>query len=245
MWCSCSGARDRDTGYAWPNISGQGDQRVMVHANCRKPSRMVFEKETFMYVPRSATAMLSASGKITGIHEVTYATQAGKVVCLFYHPYPRRSMDPNPGRHLLMELWRKLDAEVDGLKTVNNPHAEYHKNRARAFAEVIADFMSAFYPTANDVVREALVRHDARVAGTEHETPGLAEHLWDPTKNIDGTDRISFSSGPAKKAAAKPAAKLNEQQQIFVRKALADGMKADVLAGMFKVPEADIESLRG
>jgi Arc/MetJ-type ribon-helix-helix transcriptional regulator len=246
VWCRC---KTSDGGYTWPNTSGQG-QVMMVHGICRKPSRMVLEKETSMYAPRTATAVLGASGKQTGIHEVTFVTPAGKVVCLFYHPYVRKmGMENHPGRHLLLEIWQKLDEEVYGLKVADSPHTEYHKNRARAFAETLALLMAPFYPTADDVVREAVARWQARQAGESHDTPGLAEHLWDPMKNMDGSPRTVVGNGTATKSRTtktKTQVGLQPQQEAFIRKALADKvMDAPSLAAMFKVDMSAIERLIG
>lgn len=149
------------------------------------------------------------------------------------------------GRALLLETWQLLDdatATILG-DPVDHERFDTAKAQARAYANVLALFMQPFFNSADEVVREAVKRHKARRANEEHVTPGLAEEIWDPMKNWDGSPRVEFSSQPAK---PKSVSKLQPQQEVFIRKAVGDGtMKAEVLADMFKVDISVINEIVG
>jgi hypothetical protein len=155
------------------------------------------------------------------------------------------------GRALLQETWKLLDEATDKIMSFNkdpwspdNIGLTGAKAEARAYANVLTLFMKPFFNSADDIVREAVKRHKARVNGEERQTPGLAEHIWDPTKNWDGSDRVSFENTPKPKVSVLEA-KLQPEQKVFVQKALADGiMDPAALAGMFKVSISVIEECR-
>ena len=89
---------------------------------------------------------------------------------------------------LVEQMWHMLDREVDSIKGHVNADGQvqfaadptYHQTRARAFAESIAIFMTPFFATADDVVRESLKRWQARKDGdTEYETAGLGHRRYE------------------------------------------------------------------
>lgn len=83
----------------------------------------------------------------------------------------------------LAPIWEKLDAEVDIMKGIGrSEHAgddeiredmQAARYRAGAYAETLAILMPPFFSTKKEIVNEALVRHENRVAGVDYETPGL------------------------------------------------------------------------
>ena len=101
------------------------------------------------------------------------------------------------GRSLLLDTWKLLDSKVDIIMSEpNDPHGDNSveaearsraKYEARGIAEVLANFMSPFFDSADDIVREAVARYKARSSGADHETPGLAEEIWSPNRRWDGT----------------------------------------------------------
>lgn len=154
------------------------------------------------------------------------------------------------GRALLLEIWKKLDYAtiqvMDSRELGNDADKAAASARARAYADTLALFMPPFFDNADDIVREAVKRYKADQAGTDHVTPGLAEHIWNPTKNWDGTERVlpGVESKPRKKTEAKQTT-LQPQQIEFIKKALADGiMQPAALAGMFKVSQSVVEQYR-
>lgn len=180
MWCICTGGGK----HGFTRIS---NSNLWGCAECLKPTRLVFEKVTDMYAPATAIALLSVHVREDGIHEVKWATPAGEKVTLSYHPYPRK-VDMNQGRGLLLSLWQRLDIAFAGLKDApGDPEIALAKLQCRTLAEVLAEFMQPFFTSADDIAREAQRRYQAQQTGTEYETPGLAEKIWDPNSRWDGT----------------------------------------------------------
>jgi hypothetical protein len=238
MWCRCL------RGWKQSGYVQQPDSDLWVHSACMLPAKMVFEKVTDMLAPKNATGVNKVIGRDTGIFEITFFTTEGKTTVLAYHPYPRK-VGMDQGRGILLSLWQKLDDEVDLLNDPSGMHQEYHKNRARAFAESLALMMQPFFTSADDIVREAVWRHKCRTEGTEHETPGLAEEVWDPTKNWDGTDRVLAGAGPAGSVRPDPTPVSPEEREA-IKNALAAGtFSVEKLAELFKKSPAVIEACRG
>jgi hypothetical protein len=98
---------------------------------------------------------------------------------MYFHPYPQKVDMPSQD-DLLVELWNKLDNAVDDLKKLPSFNEDYIRGECFAFSQAIHIVMRPFYPARVDVVKEAMVRWEARQAGTEHESPGLAETIWRP-----------------------------------------------------------------
>lgn len=216
MWCVSNPCK----GFGYIALE---DSLLWGCAGCRKPSRMVFEKVTDMRVPHKATAILGSHGGADGVWHSRFATENGIKTCLTYHPYPRK-VDMDQGRELLLQTWKKLDAHVDIIKDPKSAdELFYSKAAARTLAEVLVMFMKPFYATSDDIVREAMNRWKSRQDATEHETPGLAEVIWDPTKNWDGSDRTLPGAG------VKTAKKIPET-------ALNSSIKG-IMSGMFTVSQ--------
>lgn len=181
MWCKCGNTK----GYACVDDSGYDD--LWVCAQCKKPTRQVFESITAMRVPRGCVAILGVQGHLDGTSLVTFATSAGKTQCMFFHPYPQKVDMPRQD-DLLVDLWNRLDQTVDKIRSAEHQHeAEFNKAQGLAFAESISIVMRPFYEDATAVLRESMARWKARQAGVEHDTPGLAESIWDPASRFDGT----------------------------------------------------------
>lgn len=238
MWCTCGNRQ----GYACVYEDGKQTD-LWVCSRCRKPTRLVFKGHTDMLVPKGATALLSCTGRGDGITECRFATPEGKVTTLTYTPYPRK-VDMDQGRGHLLNIWEKLDTELALIKQdVGGHYAEYHKARAGALAEVLAGLMAPFFTTREEITREALARWTAKQEGRDHVTPGLAEEVWDPQRNFDGSPRTPVGGGTA--VVTTKALKLRPEQVAFVKKALDGGMMdAPALAGMFKVDVSEIEACR-
>lgn len=226
MHCTC-GARNGH-GPVYDEDGRQTD--LWVCAKCRKPSRAFFARKCGMHVPKDAVAPLSEFGRADGIHQITFACRGGdKKVVLTYHPYPFGVGDMSKGRHYLLELWKKLDSEVAALKAAVGPMAsvaDYHKHRAAAFSEVIHMLMADFYPTRDDVVREALARWEHRNdSPNDHETPGLAEKYFDPLQRV----------APVASAPVKTGRELSQDEIDAAKAGIAGGMfTVEQLADMFK-----------
>lgn len=260
MYCTCGKQKD---GYTVALLDGEPQWGCWVCANCHKLSQTVFRKLTNMYAPFGAKACLSVYGRANGISEIRWAMEDGtRKTTIEFHPYPRK-VDMNAGESLLRRTWELLDSKVDiilaepngpGDNALEAAARERARYEARGIAETLAIHMKPFFESADDIVKEAVKRHKARKAGAAHETPGLAEHLWDPNTNWDGTPRVKVAEPKSRTrpvAAPKKAApkvdntstkQLTPEEADGIREAVASGMfsKEDV-ASMFKVSLATVE----
>ena len=136
-----------------------------------------------MRAPKNAVSIRSMIGRATGVNEVTFKLRDGsKATCLYYKPYPKK-VDMTGPRDLLVDMWEQFDRTIDAVKAGDHQE-EWHKARGSAQAQFIQMIMSAFYPDSNAVTREGLARWKARQEGTDHETPGLAEDIWNPAPPV-------------------------------------------------------------
>lgn len=253
MWCT-----DGATSYTANIFEGKPNYDLWVCSKCLKPSRLVFQKVTSMRAPKDATALLAVFGRVDGVNEITWATPRGKVTTLELAPYPMK-VDMNPGQELLLKTWTLLDSKVDiilsepngaGDNVIEAENREQAKYEARGIAEVLALYMKPFYEKADDIVREAVARHKAKVAGEERDTPGLAEAIWNPQTTWDGKPRqlpsASTPSTRAKKrtpARPKPTRNLSPEELEGIRAALDSGMfDLAGVADMFKMTPAEVQS---
>lgn len=207
-----------------------------------------------MHAPKRATRQLGWVGHADGTATQTWATDKPneRIQTMSFIPYPFLKVNNvDQGRDHLLKLWQKLDAEIDTIRSSDPQLIEYNKARASTLAEVIAQLMSPFYASTEDVLRESMNRWTARQNGAGHDTPGLGEELWDPlarqenvtvVKTTGGSSRPSRSGG-APPAPPKPKAKLDEQKVTFIKHSLANGtMTPEVLAGMFACTVDDIKA---
>jgi hypothetical protein len=203
---------------------------------------MVFEKLTGMRCPKNATALLHVFGRTDGINELTWATPDGRKKTLHFAAYPAKvGMDTVKSATHLNTLWEMLDTEVESIKKSAD---EFNKYRARAFAEVLCILMQPFYENPDAVAREALARYKARTEGSEHETPGLGEAIWDPYTRWDGTvieqKKSSPSSKPVNNKPFPPEAIPGAKQALDLKM-----MTLSQLAKMYDVSEDTVRSAVG
>lgn len=222
-----------------------------VCSNCKKPTRLVFEKVTHMYAPKSATALLSIRKDQTGRAMLTWAgTESGsRIQTMTFHPYPRKVDMADDGRDICVELWRRLDACIDQIRgvQVDAQLIEFEKIRAQQLADVIVLVMSPFYADQTAVLKESMTRWTARQESREHESPGLAETIWHPNTRFDGTPYSEENEKKVRNSGArttKPPAQLDEQKVTFINHCLQNGtMDIKTLAGMFNCSEDDIKAV--
>lgn len=182
MWCICTkapvGFKERAPGEIW------------VCSRCEQPTLQYFNRLTAMLGPNDAICLLSDHGRRDGVHELRWDTKSGRKTTLVFLPYPMK-VGMEYQSSLLHKLWHTLDDEVDFIQTDRPVVVELdqvtHKARARMLAEVLHTLMQPFYESPDAVVHEAMARYRDRQAGTEHETPGLGEKLWDPNARWDGS----------------------------------------------------------
>lgn len=155
-------------------------------------------------------------------------------------------MDESQTEPLLFSLWRLLDHKVEELMA--DPSDQQRKFEARGIAETLTVLMAKFYPTADDVVREAVSRYKHKQNGVEHESPGLGEHLWNPLYNADGSPRTFTAAATPAKAApvARPKKKssISEGTITAIKGFLAAGLESVDVAKMFNVSVADVDALK-
>lgn len=215
LWCTCIGP-DRKRGFvAYPDL----DSKLWVHAPCKKPARMVLEKLTALQAPRGAQYLLSVHGTYEGTFELVFECndREKKVVI---------QVAGAPG--VVLKMWEKLDEAMTVImEPPGDPEKHAAKIRARAFAEIISDCMQSFYPTPDDVAREAM----ARYKDESRETPGLAD---------DKLTTNGVSSG-----GLKTTVKLPPEVEAGIKNALQSGaFSVEQLAELFKVSVETVESLQ-
>jgi hypothetical protein len=199
-----------------------------------------------MYVLKDATALLSINGQGDGRTYLTWGMKDGsKVTTMVYKPYPRK-VDMDQGRNVLVALWQRLDDKINYIRDPQNVIVElqdYEKAQANCLADTLALIMPTYYADSRAVLVESMKRWEARQAGVEHESPGLAESIWNPNTRADGTpwsreNEAKVRSGGAVRAPVQ----LDDQKIAFVKHSLANGViAADKLAEMFNCSIEDIQ----
>lgn len=110
-------------------------------------------------------------------------------------------------------------------------------------AGVLALLMSPFYADDKAVLAESMNRWKARQESREHQTPGLAESIWDPSMRFDGTPFSEAAEGRARSSGVPAPVRLDDQKRNFIKTMLdSGGMSAATLAGMFEVSTEVIEA---
>lgn len=257
MFCDCGKQSKGYTAMHEKDEKGRPDPLTFnydfwVCANCMRPSQMVFMKLTNRYTPKRATHMRSVHGHGDGRTTIRWATEKSgeTLTTMVFHAYPRKVDMPgvhDQGRDVCVELWHKLDNTIDQIRggQVDVQLLEFEKVRASTLADTIALIMSPFYADTNAVLAESMTRWKARQEGREHESPGLAESIWDPLSRFDGTPYSREAEQRARNggAAAKTRVQFDEQKITFIKHTLENGqMTPEVLAGMFNCTVDDIKA---
>lgn len=244
MFCTCvkalSGFKVNKCYCAEHEVQSGNNWDLWVCVRCSKPTRMVFEKMTGRLAPRDAISILHVSGKGDGTTEIKWNTKHGDVTTMTYSAYPRKIGMIDQTQHL-KTLWDMLD---EAMKVVKNPVDDvalsYYKARARALCDTLAVLMAPFYENSDAVAREAMARYKAQQAGTEHDTPGLAETIYDPHTRWDGT----AIGGEAKAAPTTTGKKLPDEAIAGVKQALSMKMMTiSQLAKIYGVNETEIKKV--
>jgi hypothetical protein len=248
MFCQCG---KRSQGFTAARKLGGGEfdfnYDFWVCSMCHKASRLVFEGITHgMYAPANATALLSYEGHGDGRASCVWAMKDGtKATTMVFKPYPRK-VDMDQGRNILVELWHRLDSNIDQIRSAQTDNAllDYEKAQANCHAATIALIMPAFYEDSTAVLRESMTRWTARQNGTQHESPGLAETIWNPDSRFDGTPYSAESEARVRNVGAlKTPVKLADNKVAFIKHTLQDGsMNAEALAKMFECSVEDIKA---
>lgn len=245
LYCHC-GKKFTDGGIA----TSDAKQHWQLCGTCNKPSHVVQQKEPDIYAPHPEAHIAGVVIGNDGISTTTWVLPSGsRVSTINYLPYPRRGQDMTHGRDQLLTFWKALDAQIDH---INHPpqgatlmDQQEAKVRARTYCEVLAHLMGQFYADANAVGHEAMARYADRVAGVEHHTPGLAEHIWNPASRWDGTVYSTESLAKVRSGGAttKPIETLPDNKRAFIKHSLETGtIPADELAKMFNVSMATIQA---
>ena len=152
----------------------------------------------------------------------------------------------------------KAEPEGAGDNEIQKIDREIARHQARGIAETLGILMMPFVAPvegssktpADMVVTYAIKKHD----DPDFQVPGLGEHLWDPTKNPDGSLRVPVSdkyasTHTAKKPPAKPKVdnkstkKLSPEEAAGVKEAVSSGMFSEEdVASMFKVSLAEVKA---
>lgn len=233
-------------------------------ANCQGFHHVKQGEVAVVRGPVNARALLHAEVKKNGQQVITWSVgdqgskERTQVDTVEFFPWPRRfpMTETEPLIHLTWKLlMSKVEIILDDTRNFDmetvRATVDRAKHEARGIAEVLAIQMKPFFESADDVVRAAVKYHK----DPWYNVPGLGEHLWDPTKNPDGSDRVPISTprsapraGVAKKRTAPKVdntstKKLTDKEREGIKEAVSSGMftKEDV-AAMFEVSMAEIEA---
>lgn len=249
MFCRCGRS---NSGYTAARRIDGGEfdfnYEYWVCSRCKLPSRLVWENMTMKNVLASAVTVLSQGGGGDGRTILTWAMADGtKRQTMTFKAYPRK-VGMDQGRNVCVELWHTLDRLIDDIR---NPHQapdiiEYDKAQANAYAAVIQLIMSPFYEDSTAVLRESMARWEARQAETEHESPGLAEAIWNPNTRFDGTAFSEESEARVRNIGASAVKKVefDAQKITFIKHCLENGLQtAETLASMFGCSVDDVKGV--
>lgn len=173
---------------------------------------------------------------------------------------------------LVEQMWEKLDIDMDAIKSFDGKTLDHesererdlNKARARAIAECLAIFMKPFFETADDIVREAMRRHAARVAGdAEYATAGIGARRYESAAMAHAsaaggwydTPGGGYTSDPSR-AGEKPRARQSTSRPVAItldaktqesirngHKAMPTVFTAEVLAKQYGVSVKMIEAV--
>lgn len=222
---------------------------------CNKVSHAVQEVVIQVRGPKNARSLQHAVLQRNGLEILTWATPEGPVDTIEYITYPRK-VPVTDNQPLIYKSWLLLMRKVEiilappgspfGDNAIQEKEREIAKHQARGIAEVLALLMAPFMESPDMVVKCAVKKY----RDFTYEVPGLGEHLWDPTKNPDGTPRTPMPSAATakEKPRARPKVdnkstkKLTAEEALGIRDAVGSGMfsKEDV-AAMFKVSLKTVE----
>lgn len=187
--------------------------------------------------PRPFAAPLRAEGQRNGQWFNSWSTADGKIQTVEYKTYDRK-IPMTSDEPLIFSVWMLLMNKVAIILTepvgpfdndLQAADRERARNEARGVAETLAILMDPFMNPPEGSKRSAadtVVSHAVkRFKDPAHEVPGLADHLWDPSKNYDGSDRVEISS-PKAKPIARP-----KPSQVVDNKSTKEP-DADEIAGM-------------
>ena len=206
--------------------------------------------------PTGTRALLHANGLANGQTILTWQTANGKTDTVEFKTYPRRFfVHTEP---LIFQTWELLMSKVKIILTEpENPipnvleamARERAQSEARGIAEVLAILMKPFLSEPDEVVRAAV----KSFREPDYQVPGLGVHLWDPTRNPDGSLRTptaepkikttpAMKPKPVPKVDNKSTRTLSPEEAAGIKEAVSSGMfsKEDV-AAMFKVSMATVE----
>lgn len=193
--CRCGAKFSFDNATLEPSPSDWQSVALWRCGRCGNISHAAPEAAAVIRSPAAKAAPLSVDHLANGQAIHRWATPDGKVKTVEFKPWPRK-VPMTTGEPLIFKTWELLMSKVKIIMagepdTVNPGQVELReqwkaaKNEARGIAEVLAILMHPFMESADHVVRCAVAYHK----DPEYVVPGLAPHLWDPTKNYDGSER--------------------------------------------------------
>lgn len=242
----------------------ESPKEIWVCDQCGGISHAVQEVKTVVRGPVPWAQPLSTDGKLNGQVILHWLVGNQKVDTIEFHSYPRRFVvQPEP---LIFQCWQLLMSKVAIIKAepegagdneIQARDRDIARHQARGIAETLAILMRPFCDPiegssrtgADMVVSYAIKKYE----DSDYQVPGLGEHLWDPTKNPDGTDHIKITDSIAATKKAKPVArpkvdnkstrKLSAEEAAGVKDAVASGMfSKEEVAAMFKVSMSEVDA---
>jgi hypothetical protein len=144
---------------------------------------------------------------------------------------------------LVEQVWKKVDEDMLNLmQPAANTDFVALKSRLRAFAEVLAIFMSPHFTTADEVAKEAKRRYDNR-DDPEYCTPGLNQRRYEPPP---GTPVRSVAPTKATAPYSPPKAiyaKLKPEEIEAIKKFSTLGFTTEQMAKTYGVSKTVIDAV--
>jgi hypothetical protein len=162
---------------------------------------------------------------------------------------------PNHGKSIAEKLWDTLDKMLASLQNKNGKHYQdiELKGKCQGLAYAIHQMQTDYYPTPDDVTRQAVKRGQiARGEIPYEQTPGYKYNPLPPDhKAYAAYQKTMTESGPRAAKASTPKTKqtasfksLTPEEEHSIRAALDSGfIKADALAKSFKISVAQVEAI--
>lgn len=230
-----------------PQLSDGQSQWWAKCGTCGKASHAIQDKVHSVRSPVALCQPVSHVGKRNG-QSIHRWVMPGEVFLdtVEYVTYPRR-VRVNSTEPLVFSVWELLMSKVQvimrpatgpGDNALEADARQTAMHQARGIAETLYILMDPFMASADDVVRHATRKY----RDSEHQVPGLGEHLWDPHTNPDGSPRIPIATPkkrtPVAPKPAKPKPDNKSTRQLTPEE--AEGIKAAVDSGMFSKEEVAV-----
>ena len=166
---------------------------------------------------------------------------------------------------IIQQMWAEVDDVLDQLMEAKGGDTPPLKGQLQGMTRMIQLISAPYYPTHDDVKREAVTRREDRLAGRHHMTPGCetitimpggkpvanaAERIPTPWERDHRSAPVAASTGagtsrpaPTKRTGGSPAKHFTADEVTKIRAAHAAGFDLKMLAVANKCTEENIKAV--